>query len=155
VENVRIEDAREWRSAGLDQTEIDNAIGFRLTFEEVREWEPFRALEIYWARKHGLPLSEARRWAAEGVPVRDTIMARAVGLSLDELHAWQARGFNASDAWEAKEAGVTIPQAVAWREAGFVAPDALQLTRDGWTLDEAVVARYAGLRRYARRSTHA
>ena len=150
VENVRIEDA-----TGLDQTEIENAIGFRLTFEEVREWAPFRPLEIYWARKNGLPLSEARRWAAEGVPVRDTIMARAVHLSLDELHAWQARGFNASDAWEAKEAGVAIPEAVAWREAGFVAPDTLQLIRHGWTLDDAVVARSAGLRRYARRSTHA
>jgi hypothetical protein len=155
VENVGIDDARRWRSTGLDQAEIENAIGFRLTFEEVREWAPFRPLEIYWARKNGLSLSEAQRWAAEGVPVRDSIMARAVRLSLDELQAWQARGFNASDAWEAKEAGVTIPQAVAWRDAGFVAPDALQLVRHGWTLDDAVVARSAGVRRYARRSTHA
>jgi hypothetical protein len=150
VENVRIDD-----TTGLDQAEIEDVIGLRLTFEEVREWAPFRPLEIYWARKNGLSLSEAQRWAAEGVPVRDTIMARAVRLSLDELHGWQARGFNASDAWEAKEAGVTIPQAVAWRDAGFVAPDALQLIRHGWTLDAAVVARSAGLRRYARRSTHA
>ena len=70
--------------------------------------------------KNHLPLAEARRWALEGVPVRDAIKARDVGLSLAELRRWQKAGFNSADAWEAKETGVGIPEAMAWREAGFV-----------------------------------
>ncbi len=138
-----------WRTTGLDDSGIADAVGFRLTVDEVLEWSPFRPLEISWAKKHGLPLAEARRWAGEGVPLRDAVRARAVGLTIDELHAWEAGGFNASDAWEAKETGVTIAEATAWRDAGFVVPDALQLLRDGWTLETAVVARNVDLRRGA------
>jgi hypothetical protein len=131
--------------------EVRDAAGFGLSPDDVREWAPFRPLEIHWARRHGLGVLEARRWAAEGVPVRDAISAVAVGLTVDELHRWEAHGFNASDAWEAKETGVGIPEAAAWREAGFVVPDALQLVRDGWSLEAAIVARNAGIRRYEHR----
>jgi hypothetical protein len=142
--------ADDWAATGLDPTEIANAIGLHLDAGEVIAWASFRPLEIHWAKKHGVSVREARRWAAEGVPVRDTVQAIAVGLTIDELHRWERAGFNASDAWEAKETGVTIAEAVAWREAGFVLPDALQLVRDHWALDAAVAARYAGIRSYAR-----
>jgi len=142
--------ADDWSQTGLDASGIESAIGFGLTADDVRDWAPLHPLEIYWARKHRLPLAEARRWASEGVPVRDAVQARAVGLTIEELHRWENEGFNASDAWEAKETGVTIPEAIAWRDAGFVIPDALQLVRDGWTLDAARAAREAGLRRYGR-----
>jgi hypothetical protein len=139
----------DWRSTGLEDWEVADAVGLRLTVRDVREWAPFRPLEIAWARRHGLPLPEARRWAAAGVPVRDAVRAHAVGLTLNELRDWEAAGFNASDAWEARESGVGIATAIAWREAGFVTPDALQLVRDGWTLPAARVARDAGIRRYS------
>lgn len=138
----------DWRATGLDEHEIRNAAGLGLTVPEVVEWSPFRPLEIYWAKKHGLSLQQARRWAAEGVPVRDAVQAIQVGLTVDEVHAWEAHGLNASDAWEATETGVTIPEALAWREAGFVIPDALQLIRDRWTLADAVIARNDGIDRY-------
>jgi hypothetical protein len=128
--------------------ELRNAIGFGLTADDLREWAPFHPLEIYWARKNHLSLAEARLWAREGVPIRDTIKAVEVGLSLAELRRWGRAGFNSSDAWEAKETGVGIREAVAWREAGFVLPDALQLIRDGWSLEDANAARYQGIHPY-------
>jgi hypothetical protein len=140
--------ADEWAGTGLDEIDIADAVGLRLTVREVLAWAPFRPLEIHWARRHGLSPAEARRWAACGVPIRDTVRALAVGLDLDELRRWEEHGFNASDAWEARETGVGIAEAVAWRDAGFVVPDALQLIRDRWTLDAAVVARNAGINRY-------
>ncbi len=139
--------ADDWRATGLDDREVANAVGLRLTVDDVRAWAPFRPLEIHWARRNGLSPHEARRWAREGVPIRDTVRAVAVGLTIDELHRWEEAGFNASDAWEAKETGITIREAIAWREAGFVVPDALQLVRDRWTLEAAIVARNAGIRR--------
>jgi hypothetical protein len=146
---------QDWSATGLEEWEIADAVGLRLTARDVREWAPFRPLEISWARRHGLALPEARRWAALGVPVRDAVRAHAVGLTFDELRGWEAAGFNASDAWEAKETGVGIATAIAWREAGFVTPDALQLVRDGWTLPAARVARDAGIRRYSASSAQA
>lgn len=140
--------AADWVATGLDRSEIADAIGFGLDADEVRAWAPFRPLEIHWARRNGLSLTEARRWAAAGVPVRDAIRARAVGLELEELRRWEAAGFNASDAWEARETGAGVAEVSAWREAGFVVPDALQLLRDGWTLDAAIVARNHGIHRY-------
>lgn len=148
-------DRAAWRETGLDPSEIEDAIGFGIGVADVLAWAPFRPLEIAWARKHGLSLGEARRWASEGVPIRDTVAARAVGLTIEELHRWERAGFDASDAWECRETGVTIPEAIAWREAGFVIPDALQLVRDGWSLAEAEVARSAGIRRYAERAAGA
>ncbi len=140
--------ADDWTATGLDPVDIADAIGLRLTVAEVLAWAPFRPLEIVWAKRHGLPLAEARRWAGEGVAIRDAVRAVAVGLSIDELHRWEEHGFNASDAWEATETGVGIAEAAAWRDAGFVIPDALQLVRDRWTLDAAVAARNAGIERY-------
>jgi len=140
--------AGDWAATGLGPFDVADAVGLGLTVAEVVAWAPFRPLEIHWARRHGLSPAEARRWAAEGVPIRDAVRAVAVGLGIDELHRWEAHGFNASDAWEAKETGLDIAGATAWREAGFVVPDALQLVRDRWTLDAAVVARDAGLGRH-------
>jgi len=131
----------DWGTTGLDEAEVEDAIGFRLTVDDVLAWRPFRPLEIYWAKKHGLSPEEARRWAREGVPVRDAIRARAVGLTAEELRRWRGHGFTAADACEAKETGVSVQEVAAWREAGFVVPDALQLIRHGWTLAEAIVAR--------------
>jgi hypothetical protein len=145
---IRVVTTGDWRATGLGDGEIANAVGLHLTVADVLEWTPFRPLEIHWARRHGLSPREARRWAREGIAIRDTIRARAVGLTIDELRRWQDAGFDAADAWEAKETGLTIPEAIAWRESGFVLPDALQLVRDRWTLAAASVARYAGIRRY-------
>jgi hypothetical protein len=147
--SYHVPQVEDWSATGLAEWEIADAIGLRLAAGDVREWAPFRPLEIHWARRHGLSLPEARRWAARGVPVRDAVRARAVGLTFDELRRWEAAGFNASDAWEARETGADIATAAAWREAGFVVPDALQLIRDGWTLPAARIARDAGIRRYA------
>jgi hypothetical protein len=143
--------ADEWAGTGLDPADVADAMGLRLTVDDVLAWAPFRPLEIHWARRHGMSPAEARRWAGEGVPVRDAVHAVAVGLGVDELRRWEEHGFNASDAWEAKETGLGIAEAAAWREAGFVVPDALQLVRDRWTLDAAVVARNAGIDRYRHR----
>jgi hypothetical protein len=143
--------ADEWAATGLGKVDVGDAIGLHLTPADVLAWAPFRPLEIHWARRHGLSVAEARRWAREGVPVRDAVRAVAVGLGVDELHRWEDHGFNASDAWEAKETGLGIAEAVAWREAGFVVPDALQLVRDRWSLEAAIVARNAGIDRYGHR----
>jgi hypothetical protein len=149
---IRVVRADDWRATGLDDYEIANAVGLRLTAVDVLTWAPFRPLEIHWARRHDLSLAEARRWASEGVPVRDAVRARAVGLTVDELHGWQEAGFDPADAWEARETGVAIPEATAWREAGFVLPDALQLVRHRWTLAAASAARDAGIRHHGFRS---
>lgn len=143
--------ADEWTATGLDPVDVADAVGLRLTVADVLSWAPFRPLEIHWARRHGVSLAEARRWARHGVPIRDAVRALAVGLGIDELRRWEEHGFNASDAWEAKETGLGIADATAWREAGFVVPDALQLVRDHWTLEAAVVARNAGIDRYGHR----
>ena len=143
--------ADDWAATGLDAVDVADAVGLRLTVEDVLAWAPFRPLEIQWARRHGLSPADARQWAREGVPVRDAVRAVAVGLGVDELRRWEERGFNVLDAWEAKETGLGIAEAEAWREAGFVVPDALQLVRDRWTLDAAVVARNAGIDRYGHR----
>jgi hypothetical protein len=135
-----------WQATDLNDAEIDDAVGFHLTPEEIVAWAPFPPLEIHWARRHGLSLDDARLWARNGVPIRDAVKARAVGLTLEELHEWERAGFNASDAWEARETGLTIAEAEAWRDAGFVIPDALQLVRDHWTLAAAAVARVRHLR---------
>src|SRR5205823_1876145 len=97
--------------------------------DEIREWAPFHPLEISWAMKKRLPLAEARRWAEEGVPIRDAVRAREVGLTLADLRRWQAAGFCAADAWEAKETGVAIPEAVAWRGTFTAAAEALNMTQ--------------------------
>ena len=142
--------ADDWTGTGLREWEIADAVGLRLSPDDVCAWRPFRPLEIHWARRHGLSPEEARRWAAAGVPVRDAVRARAAGLDMDELRRWEAAGFDAADASEAMETGAGVADAVAWREAGFVVPDALQLLRDGWTLDAAIVARNRHLSRYER-----
>jgi hypothetical protein len=138
----------DWLASGLSEHDVEDAVGFGLTPEDVARWAPFYPLEIHWAVRHGLPLEVARQWAERGVRIRDTIHARAVGLSLEDLEPWLEQGFLPADAWESTEAGVSIETAIAWRAAGFIVPDALLLIGDGWTLDEAIRARYAGVDRY-------
>src|SRR5207302_5679256 len=104
-----------WRGTGLDEAEVADAVGFRLSPDDVERWAPFRPLEIHWARRNGLSLESARRWARQGVEVRDAIRAEAAGLTLDELRRWEREGFGVADAWEARETGVTVDEAVAWR----------------------------------------
>lgn len=127
--------------------EAADAVGFGLTPDELRRWRPFYPIEIAWARKHGLPLAAARRWAADGVRVHDAVRARGLGLTAEEVRRWTVAGFLPADAVDAYEAGVSLAQAVAWREVGFVLPDAALLIRDGWTLEAATAAREGHLGR--------
>jgi hypothetical protein len=129
-----------------------DARGYQLTESDLREWHPFYPLEIYWARKHGLALAEARRWSDGGVTVQDAVRATAAGLPLDEVRRWQELGFLPSDAIDAADAGMPLDTAVRWREAGFLTLDAILLVDDGWTLDDARAARYSEVDRYARLS---
>jgi len=132
-----------------DVYELAEARGYGLTASDLHRWRPLAAIEIHWARKHGLSPGVARRWTAEGVGVRDAV--RAVGLSMrpEQVRPWATAGFLPGDAVEAAEAGMTLAEATAWRQAGFILPDAALLVGDGWTLDEAIAARFAGVDRYA------
>lgn len=139
-----------WASA-RSRPEVCDAIGYRLTESDLREWHPFYPLEIYWARKHGLALAEARRWSDAGLSVQDAVRATAAGVPLEQVRGWLEAGFLAADAAEAAEAGMSLDTAVRWREAGFLTLDAILLVEDGWTLDQARAARYSEVDRYALR----
>ena len=125
------------RTAG----EAAEARAYGLTSDDLRDWASFSPIEIYWALKHGVSPTAARRWAREGVRICDTVRAIALGMNPAEVRLWADAGFAPSDAVEAKEMGVPLEAALAWREAGFILPDAALLIRDGWTLEEAVNAR--------------
>lgn len=130
--------------------ELSDARGYQLTESDLREWQPFYPLEIYWARKHGLALAEARRWSDAAVSVQDAVRATAAGLPLEEVRRWLELGFLAADAIDAADAGMPLDAAVRWRAAGFLTLDAILLVGDGWTLDTARAARYSEVDRYSR-----
>lgn len=132
-----------------DAYELAEARGYGLTASDLHHWRPLSAIEIHWARKHGLSPGTARRWAREGVGVRDAVRAVRLRMRPEQVRPWAAAGFLPGDAVEAAEAGMTLAEATAWRQAGFILPDAALLVRDGWTLDDATVARFAGVDRYA------
>jgi hypothetical protein len=132
-----------------DAYELAEARGYGLTASDLRHWHPLSAIEIHWARKHVLSPDAARRWAREGVGVRDAVRAVKLCMRPEQVRPWAEAGFLPGDAVEAAEAGMTLAEATAWRQAGFILPDAALLVRDGWTLDEAAVARSAGVDRYA------
>ena len=136
-------------SPSSDAYELAEARGYGLTASDLRHWRPLSAIEIHWARKHGISPGIARRWAREGVGVRDAVRAVRLRMRPEQVRPWAAAGFLPGDAVEAAEAGMTLAEATAWRQAGFILPDAALLVRDGWTLDEATVARFAGVDRYA------
>lgn len=140
-----------WVSA-RSRHEISDAIGYQLTGSDLREWHPFYPLEIYWARKHGLALAEARRWSEAEVSVQDAVRARAAGVPLEEVRRWLESGFLAADAVDAADTGMSLDTAVRWREAGFLTLDAILLVQDGWTLDRARAARYSEVDRYTRQA---
>jgi hypothetical protein len=129
------------RTAGEDA----EAQAYGLTSDDLRTWAAFSPIEIYWALKHDVTPTAARRWAREGVRICDTVRAIALGMNPEEVRLWADAGFAPSDAVEAKEMGVPLEVALAWREAGFIVPDAALLIHDGWTLEEAVNARYEGI----------
>ena len=131
-----------------DAYELAEARGYGLTAGDLRHWHPLSAIEIHWARKHGLSPDVARRWTAEGVGVRDAVRAVTFSMKPAQVRPWAAAGFLPGDAVEAAEAGMTLADATAWRQAGFILPDAALLVRDGWTLAVATAARYAGVDRY-------
>jgi hypothetical protein len=133
----------------MDAYELAEARGYGLTGSDLRDWHPLSAIEIHWARKRGLSPGVARRWAREGVGVRDAVRAVKIGIRPEQVRPWAAAGFPPGDAVEAAEAGMTLAEATAWRQVGFILPDAALLVRDGWTLAEAAVARFAGVDRYA------
>jgi len=135
------ETARHARAAG----EAAEAQAYGLTSEDLRDWASFAPIEIYWALRHDVTPTAARRWARVGVRICDTVRAIGLGMNPDEVAPWAAAGFAPSDAVEAKEMGVTLQTALAWHEAGFILPDAALLIHDGWTLEDAVRARYAGI----------
>jgi hypothetical protein len=139
--------AVEWTDARSGYEAAD-AEGFGLTAEDLRHWRPFYPVEIAWARKHGLSLGAARRWASAGVRVHDAVRALVIGMTSQEVRQWTDAGFLPADAVEAKEVGISLEQAVAWREVGFVLPDAALLIDDGWTLEAAAAARFADVDRY-------
>jgi hypothetical protein len=132
----------------LPEHELKEAAALGLTRADLEAWAPCSALEVYWARKQGLPVEEARRWRGEGIPIRDAVRATALGLTPDQVREWTTEGFAPEDACEARESGVSLADAVAWRAVGFIAPDALQLIRHGWSLPEALRARYSEVDRY-------
>ena len=125
------------RTAG----EAAEARAYGLTSDDLRDWVSFSPIEIYWALKHGLSPTAARRWAREGVRICDPVRANALGSNPAEVRLWADAGFAPSDAVEAKEMVVPLEVALAWREAGFILPDAALLIHDGWTLEEAGNAR--------------
>lgn len=129
--------------------ELAEARGYGLTPGDLRRWSPLSAIQIHWARKHGLPADVARRWAREGVAVRDAVRAVRLGMTPEQVRPWAAAGFLPGDAVEAAEAGMTLAEAKAWLRVGFILPDAALLVGDGWTLAEATAARFAGVDRYA------
>jgi len=132
-----------------DAYELAEARGYGLTVSDLRRWHPLSAIETHWASKHGLEPDVARRWAREGVGVRDAVRAVKLRMKPEEVRPWANAGFLPGDAVEAAEAGMTLAEATAWRQVGFILPDAALLVRDGWTLPEAATARYAGVDRYA------
>jgi hypothetical protein len=132
-----------------DAYELAEARAYGLTAGDLRDWHPLAAIEIHWARKHGLSPDVARQWAREGVGVRDAVHAVKLRIKPGQVRPWSAAGFLPGDAVEAAEAGMTLAEATAWRQVGFILPDAALLVRDGWTLAEATVARFAGVNRYA------
>jgi hypothetical protein len=136
------------RVSARSQIEVCDARGYQLSESDLREWHPFYPLEIYWARKHGLAVAEARRWSEAGVSVQDAVRATGVGLALEEVRRWLGLGFLAADAIEAADAGMPLDTAVRWGEAGFLTLDAILLVCDGWTLDNARAARYSEVDRY-------
>jgi hypothetical protein len=135
-------------SPAPDARELAEARGYGLTASDLRRWDPFSAIQIHWARKHGLPADVARRWASEGVGVRDAVRAVRLGMTPEQVRPWAAAGFLPADAVEAAEAGMTLAEAKAWLRVGFILPDAALLVGDGWTLAEATAARFAGVDRY-------
>lgn len=145
-------DSPRARGSARSQYEVCDALGLQLTESDLREWHPFYPLEIYWARKHGLALAEARHWSDAEVSVQDAVRATAAGLSLEEVRRWLEHGFLAADAVDAANAGMSLDTAVRWREAGFLTLDAILLVYDGWTLDDARAARYSEVDRYPRRT---
>lgn len=136
------------RGAARRPDELQEAAGYGLSAGDLSRWAAFSPVEIYWARKHRLPLAVARRWAGEQVRVRDAVRAVALAMAVDEVRPWAEAGFAPSDAVEAKEQGIPLATAIAWREAGFILPDAALLIGDGWTLEEATRARYAAVGPY-------
>jgi hypothetical protein len=138
------------RVSARSRHEVCDARGYQLTESDLREWHPFYPLDIYWARKHGLTLAEARRWSDAGVRIQDAVRATAAGLPLEEVRRWLELGFLAADAIDAANAGMPLDTAVRWREAGFLTLDAILLANDGWTLDKARAARYSEVDRYVR-----
>jgi hypothetical protein len=136
-------------SSELDSYELAEARGYGLTVSDLRRWHPFSAIEIHWAHKHGLSADVARRWAREGVSVRDAVRAVGFRMAPEQVRPWAAAGFLPADAVEAAEAGMTLAEATAWLRVGFILPDAALLVSDGWTLAEATTARFAGVDRYS------
>jgi hypothetical protein len=130
--------------------EVWDALGYHLTAADLSEWWPFYPLEIYWARKHGLALSVARRWANAGMRVQDAVRALSVDLSLKDALTWVDHGFLEADAIDAAEAGMSLQAAIEWRSVGFMTLDAVLLIEDGWTLQAAQAARFSEVDRYRR-----
>ena len=76
-----------------DAYELAEARGYGLTASDLRQWRPLSAIEIHWARKHGLSPGVARRWAREGVGIRDAVRAVKLCLRPEQVRPWAAAGF--------------------------------------------------------------
>lgn len=140
----------QWKDARSPYEAMD-AEGYGLRAEELRQWTPFYPLEIYWAKKHGLPLETARDWAKEGVRVQEAVRAVRLGMTRDDIREWLEEEFSPTDAIDATEARIDLGTAKAWRDVGFILPHARALIEEGWDLEEARRARYIDIDRYATR----
>jgi hypothetical protein len=125
--------------------EAAEARAYGLTAGDLGDWAPFAPIEVYWAVKHGITPAAARRWAAEGLRIGDTVRAVALGMDPAEVRPWARAGFAPSDAVEAREMDIPLEAALAWRDAGFILPDAALLIHEGLSLKAAVSARYDGI----------
>ena len=99
----------DWLASGLSERDVEDAVGFGLTPEDVARWAPFYPLEIHWAVRHGLPLEVARQWAEHGVRIRD---------SMEVAIAWRAAGFIVPDALLLIRDGWTLEGAIRARYEG-------------------------------------
>jgi hypothetical protein len=88
-----------------DAYELAEARGYGLTVSDLRHWHPLSAIEIHWARKHGLSPDAARRWAREGVGVRAAVRAVKLGVKPEQVRPWAAAGSFPGTRWRRRRPG--------------------------------------------------
>ena len=88
-----------------DVYELAEARGYGLTASDLRHWRPLSAIEIHWARKHGLSPDVARRWTAEGVGVRDAVRAVTLSMKPAQVRPWRRPASCPGTRWRRQRPG--------------------------------------------------